>query len=156
RPQRTLHPFATLPSNRNTREKNDKTFTPSLFACFQNYANQVNSPLGGNMNSQSRFTVTMGRKWQSLRMALALTLTRFMACEARRFAAGAPRMGGHMSRIPCAAFLCAIGGLYSDFPAAAQSLPNLYLFPNENGFVATYNIPNTPIDLTGPFFQPLG
>jgi hypothetical protein len=44
------------------------------------------------------------------------------------------------------------GGL----PAAAQSLPNLYLFPNENGFVATYNITNTPIDLTGPFFQSLG
>jgi len=41
-------------------------------------------------------------------------------------------------------------------PAAAQSIPNLYPFPNENGFLATYNIPNTPIDLTGPFFQSLG
>jgi len=61
-----------------------------------------------------------------------------------------------MSRIPCAAFLFAIGGLSGGFPAAAQSLPNLYLFPNESGFVATYNIPNTPIDLTGPFFQSLG
>ena len=60
-----------------------------------------------------------------------------------------------MSRISCAAFLFAIGGLSGGLPAAAQSLPNLYLLPNENGFVATYNIPNTPIDLTGPFFQSL-
>jgi cytochrome c peroxidase len=61
-----------------------------------------------------------------------------------------------MSRISRAAFLFAIGGLLGGLPAAAQSLPNLYLFPDENGFVATYNIPNTPIDLTGPFFQSLG
>jgi hypothetical protein len=61
-----------------------------------------------------------------------------------------------MSRIPCAAFLFAIGGLYDGLPACAQSIPNLYPFPNENGFLATYNIPNTPIDLTGPFFQSLG
>src|SRR5215831_17693237 len=79
-----------------------------------------------------------------------------MTCGARLYAARAPRMGGHMSRIPCAAFLFAIGGLYGGFPAAAQSIPNLYPFPNENGFLATYNIPNTPIDLTGPFFQSLG
>jgi hypothetical protein len=44
------------------------------------------------------------------------------------------------------------GGL----PAAAQSIPNLFLFPNENGLLATYNLSNTPIDLTGPFFQSLG
>jgi cytochrome c peroxidase len=61
-----------------------------------------------------------------------------------------------MSRIPFAAFLFVIGGLFSGLKAPAQSLPNLYLFPNENGFVATYNMPNTPIDLTGPFFQSLG
>ena len=61
-----------------------------------------------------------------------------------------------MSRISCAAFLFAIGGFSGGLPAAAQSLPNLYLLPNENGFVATYNIANTPIDLTGPFFQSLG
>ena len=61
-----------------------------------------------------------------------------------------------MSRISCTAFLFAIGGLSGGLPAAAQSLPNLYLFPNENGFAATDNIPNTPIDLTGPFFQSLG
>jgi len=61
-----------------------------------------------------------------------------------------------MSRISCAAILFAIGGLSGGLPAAAQSLPNLYLLPNENGFVATYNIANTPIDLTGPFFQSLG
>jgi hypothetical protein len=41
-------------------------------------------------------------------------------------------------------------------PAAAQSIPNLYPFPNENGYLATFNLPNTPIDLTGPFFQSLG
>src|SRR3954454_20469793 len=61
-----------------------------------------------------------------------------------------------MLRIPFAAFLIAVGVSSGDFPAAAQSLPNLYLFPNENGAVATYNIPNTPIDLTGPFFESLG
>ena len=61
-----------------------------------------------------------------------------------------------MSRIACAAFLFAIEGLSGGLSAAAQSIPNLYLFPNENGFLATYNIPNTPIDLTGPFFQSLG
>jgi len=61
-----------------------------------------------------------------------------------------------MSRISCAAFLFAIGRLSGGLPATAQSLPNLYLFPNENGFAATYNISNTPIDLTGQFFQSLG
>lgn len=61
-----------------------------------------------------------------------------------------------MSRISYAAFLFAMGGLSGGLPAAAQSLPNLYLFPNENGYLATYNISNTPIDLTGPFFQSLG
>jgi cytochrome c peroxidase len=61
-----------------------------------------------------------------------------------------------MSRIPCAAFVFAIGGLSGGSTAAAQSIPNVYPFPNENGFLATYNIANKPIDLTGPFFQSLG
>ena len=46
----------------------------------------------------------------------------------------------------CAAALC----------GSAQSLPNLYPFPNAHGLVATYNTADQPIDLTGPFFQPLG
>jgi len=40
--------------------------------------------------------------------------------------------------------------------AGAQSLPNLFPFPNANGFVATYNTTDSGIDLTGPFFQSLG
>lgn len=35
-------------------------------------------------------------------------------------------------------------------------LPNLFPLPDPSGFVETYNINNTPIDLTGPFFQSLG
>ena len=41
-------------------------------------------------------------------------------------------------------------------PATAQPLPNLFPLPNRSGFVETYNINNTAIDLTGPFFQSLG
>jgi hypothetical protein len=41
-------------------------------------------------------------------------------------------------------------------PAIAQSLPNLFPLPNGSGFVETYNINKTAIDLTGPFFQSLG
>jgi hypothetical protein len=37
-----------------------------------------------------------------------------------------------------------------------QSLPNLFPFPDPNGFVETYNVNNTSIDLTGAFFQSLG
>jgi hypothetical protein len=37
-----------------------------------------------------------------------------------------------------------------------RSLPNLFPLPNPSGFVATYNVNNTSIDLTGPFFQSLG
>jgi len=40
--------------------------------------------------------------------------------------------------------------------AQGQSLPNLFPFPNASGFVATYNMANQPIDLSGPFFQSLG
>jgi len=38
----------------------------------------------------------------------------------------------------------------------AQSLPNLFPFPNDAGILATYNAGGGPIDLTGPFFQSLG
>jgi cytochrome c peroxidase len=40
--------------------------------------------------------------------------------------------------------------------AGAQSLPNLFPFPNQTGIAATYNANGAPIDLTGPFFQSLG
>ncbi len=46
----------------------------------------------------------------------------------------------------------AAGGL----TAAAQSLPNLFPFPNAAGLLETYNTHNQPIDLSGPFFQSLG
>ena len=38
----------------------------------------------------------------------------------------------------------------------AQELPNLSPFPNEAGFVATYNVDRKPIPLGGAFFQSLG
>ncbi len=41
-------------------------------------------------------------------------------------------------------------------PAAAQSLPNLFPFPNQTGVSETYNANGAAIDLTGPFFQSLG
>src|SRR5690349_109280 len=37
----------------------------------------------------------------------------------------------------------------------AQSLPNLFPFPNAAGILATYNTAGT-VDLNGPFFQALG
>ena len=40
--------------------------------------------------------------------------------------------------------------------ANAQSLPNLFPFPNGSGVLATYNASGGPLDLTGPFFQSLG
>ncbi len=49
------------------------------------------------------------------------------------------------------------------FPAALgaqdgplQSLPNFFPLPDSAGFVETYNVKGKSIDLTGPFFQPLG
>jgi cytochrome c peroxidase len=38
----------------------------------------------------------------------------------------------------------------------AQTLPNLFPFPNESGVLETYNAGGGPIDMTNPFFQPLG
>jgi hypothetical protein len=49
-----------------------------------------------------------------------------------------------------------IGSILGALAAKGQSLPNLFAFPNETGWLETYNINNTPIDLTGPFFQSLG
>ncbi len=47
-------------------------------------------------------------------------------------------------------------GLMSAWMANAQSLPNLFPFPNATGLLETYNTNNQPIDLSGPFFQSLG
>jgi hypothetical protein len=49
-----------------------------------------------------------------------------------------------------------IGGLISALVASGQSVPNLFPFPDSSGFVETYNINNTSIDVTGGFFQSLG
>ena len=59
---------------------------------------------------------------------------------------------------------CLVGGILAvgttmcaESPADFfRSLPNLFPLPNPNGFVETYNINNTDIDLTGSFFQSLG
>lgn len=40
--------------------------------------------------------------------------------------------------------------------ASAQILPNSFPLPNSSGFLETYNVNNTAIDLTGAFFQSLG
>lgn len=40
--------------------------------------------------------------------------------------------------------------------ASAQQLPNLFPFLDSSGLVATYNMNQGPIDLSGPFFQSLG
>src|SRR5579864_8699901 len=50
-------------------------------------------------------------------------------------------------------------GLALIFPvilANAQTLPNLFPFPNASGLLETYDIRNTPISLKGAFFQSLG
>jgi cytochrome c peroxidase len=49
-----------------------------------------------------------------------------------------------------------IVGALSGSGASAQSLPNLYPFPNATGVLETFNAGGKPIDLTGPFFQSLG
>jgi cytochrome c peroxidase len=49
-----------------------------------------------------------------------------------------------------------IVGALSGLGASAQSLPNLYPFPNAAGLLETYNAGGKAIDLTSPFFQSLG
>ncbi len=53
------------------------------------------------------------------------------------------------------ALLCSVA-LLGGGRAGAQSLPNLFPFPNASGFVETWNSGGGPISLTGPFFQSLG
>jgi len=52
--------------------------------------------------------------------------------------------------------IAVLGASAQSLPNFFQSLPNLFALPNGSGFVETYNINNTSIDLTGPFFQSLG
>ena len=52
------------------------------------------------------------------------------------------------------AVVCAVS--ISGWAVHAQSLPNLFPFPNVSGVLETYNAGGKPIDLTGPFFQSLG
>ena len=59
------------------------------------------------------------------------------------------------SNIRQALVVLIMGGL-SGSEASAQSLPNLYPFPNAAGVLETYNAGGKPIDLSGPFFQSLG
>ena len=40
--------------------------------------------------------------------------------------------------------------------ASTQTLPNLFPLPNESGFLETYNVNKTSLNLTGAFFQSLG
>ncbi len=49
-----------------------------------------------------------------------------------------------------------LGGLAALSLASGQTLPNLYPFPNNSGWLATFNASGKPIDITGPFFQSLG
>jgi hypothetical protein len=61
-----------------------------------------------------------------------------------------------MSRTIDLGLLYLSGALISIVVAQAQSLPNLFQFPNASGMLETYNAGDKPIDLTGPFFQSLG
>jgi cytochrome c peroxidase len=47
------------------------------------------------------------------------------------------------------------GGIASAL-ASAQTLPDLFPLPNGSGFLETYNVNRTSINLTGAFFQSLG
>jgi cytochrome c peroxidase len=46
--------------------------------------------------------------------------------------------------------------LLSALVAQGEHIPNLFPYPNDSGFVATFNASGKAIDLSGPFFQPLG
>jgi cytochrome c peroxidase len=61
-----------------------------------------------------------------------------------------------MARETRRAFVVVVWGLCGGLGASAQSLPNLFPIPDSSGFLETYNINNTSIDLTGAFFQSLG
>ena len=62
-------------------------------------------------------------------------------------------MSGTMRRGRRALLLVPLVGTLA---ASAQSLPNLFPFPNPSGLLETYNAGGGPIDTSGPFFQALG
>ena len=61
-----------------------------------------------------------------------------------------------MTRNTRRAFALAMWGLYGALGASGQSLPNLFPILDSSGFIETYNVNNTSIDLSGAFFQSLG
>lgn len=62
-------------------------------------------------------------------------------------------MSGNVSRMARVAVAMALSGS----AVSAQSLPNLFPFPNGSGLLETSNTNGgKPLDLTGPFFQSLG
>jgi len=52
--------------------------------------------------------------------------------------------------------LVAVFGFVATLAASAQSLPNLFPFPNGQGILETYNLHDTPISMKGAFFQSIG
>jgi len=74
--------------------------------------------------------------------------------EAFFFRAGAFRKS-RLVRLSCC-FAFVLAGVTGTPANAQSSLPNLFPFPNESGFVETYNVHHGPINLTGAFFQSLG
>jgi hypothetical protein len=63
---------------------------------------------------------------------------------------------GSLLAIAVASALAGTAARAASLEESAQSLPNLFALPDPAGFVETYNINNTAIDLTGPFFLSLG
>lgn len=53
-------------------------------------------------------------------------------------------------------WLAVVCGALTGVQAIAQSLPNLFPFPNAAGILETYNAGGKSIDLAGPFFRALG
>jgi cytochrome c peroxidase len=59
-------------------------------------------------------------------------------------------------RIPRCLLPFLVVSLAPDLSLNAQSLPNLFPFPNSTGILETYNQSGGPIRLSGPFFQAFG
>jgi cytochrome c peroxidase len=56
----------------------------------------------------------------------------------------------------CSALAGSVAMMIFAAAASAQSLPNLFPFPNGSGILETYNVNNAPLSLTGAFFQSIG
>ena len=85
----------------------------------------------------------------------ALLSIRKQATRRNRTSLARPVTGGLLSGLAALAIAATVVRAESPMNLF-QSLPNLFPLPNQSGFVETYNINNTSIDLTGPFFQSLG